>query len=221
VERKRIPPMIYPKFWFSPPGLLRKFYPEIIWKSAKKEVVVTIDDSPSDFSSKLLDILDLHKIHAMFFVKVEESVKHASVLREILSRGHKIGNHSITHRRLSTLNHDELKIEISSSKERLEDILGSGVKFFRPPYGSFNRAVLKEIKLSGQKCVMWDVLSGDYTSDLKIVKKNISRYLQSDSVTVFHDNKKSRNIFEESISFLMGQIFYLGYRVGEPAECLN
>jgi peptidoglycan/xylan/chitin deacetylase (PgdA/CDA1 family) len=114
-----------------------------------------------------------------------------------------------------------LKKEIVDSKSAIEDITGSPVVYFRPPYGAFDPFVLKAITESRQKCVMWSLLSGDYLGNRKDTEKVIRNYLNSDSIIVYHDNLKSKNTIIESLKSTIQIANEKDYKIGEPSECLS
>ena len=62
---------------------------------------LTIDDSPSEVTPRLLDVLKARDIQALFFVRgqrMEESAVHFGSIVEAIRQGHVIGNHSYAHR---------------------------------------------------------------------------------------------------------------------------
>lgn len=64
-----------------------------------KRVYLTFDDGPDNVNTPaLLDILDSYGVKATFFVIGTNVEKHPGVLREIVRRGHTIGNHTYNHR---------------------------------------------------------------------------------------------------------------------------
>ena len=81
------------------PGL--GFYLPIVssGKRGERGVALTFDDGPDpEITPRLLDLLDSHGVCATFFVTGERAARHPDIIREILSRGHSIGNHSFSHR---------------------------------------------------------------------------------------------------------------------------
>lgn len=66
----------------------------------EKTVYLTFDDGPSQYSHELMDLLEEYDVPAIFFVIGEnlELLPNAKdILNEMLSRGHYIGLHSMTH----------------------------------------------------------------------------------------------------------------------------
>jgi peptidoglycan/xylan/chitin deacetylase (PgdA/CDA1 family) len=95
------------------------------------------------------------------------------------------------------------------------------IKYFRPPYGRINFKTKKVMQITGMKCVMWNLLTYDYKSELKKVKFSIDNYLQSDSIIVLHDNIKTKSFIVDAIDYIAENAATKGYEIGEPEECLN
>jgi len=62
-------------------------------------------------------------------------------IREMASAGFEIGSHTLSHPYLTGLSDEQLKMELSDSKRRLEDIVGKEVAAFSYPYGDFDLRV--------------------------------------------------------------------------------
>jgi peptidoglycan/xylan/chitin deacetylase (PgdA/CDA1 family) len=78
-------------------------------------------------------ILDRHGAPATWYVSGQIVPLIADRLRAGAARGHEIGSHAFTHRRLPELPPAELDQEIADSKSVLEDALGQPVRGFRAP----------------------------------------------------------------------------------------
>jgi peptidoglycan/xylan/chitin deacetylase (PgdA/CDA1 family) len=69
-------------------------------------------------------------------------------IKYLLSCGHVIGAHALTHARLSAINEeDELMDEIVSSGNRLEEILGKQIDWFAYPFGDIGSINSKSLKI--------------------------------------------------------------------------
>ncbi len=62
-------------------------------------------------------------------------------IQNLVSRGHRIGSHTQTHRALTTLNSADLNYEVSDSKTKLEQITGQPINYFVTPYCDYNLTV--------------------------------------------------------------------------------
>src|SRR5690606_3445687 len=91
----------------------------------KKEVFLTFDDGPNPYSTgKILDILDKYNAKATFFVIGKRCLEHKEILKDIVIRGHMVGNHSFSH----------LTGDFNKCSEIIKDITGIEVKIIRPPF---------------------------------------------------------------------------------------
>lgn len=221
MEREGVQPVFITKFKFVPPPLIRLLYTDALWESSRSEVLLTIDDSPSADTSRVLNLLDEHRVRAAFFVNIPRSAKYKSAIREIVNRGHLVANHGMTHKKLRSVPAEVLHEQIVASKQMLEEITGKEVRYFRPPYGAFDLTTYDVIRKSGQRLVMWTLLTGDYMGDLKLSTSNVKKYLGKNSIVVMHDNSKSREVFEATLITLMQTVNKKGFILGEPEECLR
>ena len=60
---------------------------------------------------------------------------------------------------------------------------------------------------------MWDVLSYDFKKDIRsnILQRNILDNIESGSIIVFHDNKKSEKILKKNLEEILRKIREKGY----------
>ena len=84
-----------------PSGLIRKIFPGVLWKikTEKKEVWLTFDDGPNiEATPWILSVLSELNIKATFFLIGNDIKKNPELFRQILKNGHRIGNHSYSHK---------------------------------------------------------------------------------------------------------------------------
>src|SRR5208283_3266583 len=61
-------------------------------------VALTFDDGPAQPTTRqIMDLLDKYSVKATFFVSGANALSHPEIIREIIARGHTIGNHSFHH----------------------------------------------------------------------------------------------------------------------------
>ena len=134
-----------------------------------RTILFTFDDGPSRRTTpRLLDMLDELGIKAVFFVKSESfgdgnpwEREHAEIVREIVRRGHTIGNHTETHRQLPLLRNAEIEAELAVSERKIERAIGSKPRFIRPPGGALSERVEQLLGENGYTSVMWALYGGD------------------------------------------------------------
>ena len=67
-------------------------------QTGKNMVALTFDDGPAEPTTRqILDLLDNYSVKATFFVSGINALRYPEIMKDIVSRGHSIGNHSLSH----------------------------------------------------------------------------------------------------------------------------
>ena len=105
-----------------------------------RRVWLTIDDGPSDDTVAMLDLLDAHNARASFFLVGARAAARPELVREILRRGHGIGNHSQGHPQawFWALGPWRMRREIAQAQATLAGIAGTEPRWFRAVVGMAN-----------------------------------------------------------------------------------
>jgi len=135
--------------WFS-------FYLPIVSRGRKGApgVALTFDDGPDPQVTPLvLDLLDRHRAKATFFVIGAKAAEHPGLLRDILARGHTLGNHSQSHLPFLMLKgRKAIAREVAAAQAVLRQT-GMVPLAFRPPVGITNPALWRVLLDQGMFCV--------------------------------------------------------------------
>ncbi len=210
------------KYSFNPPFILKRIFNDFIWDSSVNKILLTFDDGPlPETTPIILKTLDRLNIKAIFFCVGNNSSKYPGLISEIINQKHYIGFHSSQHENINELPDAEFKLQLTEFKLMLKEKYGYSLKYFRPPYGKFNLRTNKILKEANLKNVMWSLLTYDYKNDLNLVKFAIDKYLKNDSIVVFHDSLKSKNIIVDSLEILLETMNKNGFESGDPSECLK
>ena len=185
-----------------------------------KQVWLTIDDGPSADTAAILDLLDSHRARATFFVVGERAAKHAGLVREIVRRGHTLGNHSQTHPQawFWALGPRQMRQQIEQNQATLEAITGTAPRWFRAVVGMANpfaSAPLREHRLAR---VAWSARGFDaLAADPASVVARIERGLAPGAIVLMHEGAKhGRNV--ETLALLLQRFDALGYTTVLPEE---
>lgn len=129
----------------------------------REKLAITFDDGPNPaITPKLLELLDSHGVHATFFLIGRFARECPSLVRETVSRGHLIANHTYTHPSLFWCSPARISSELSQCQEAVAEITGAPPKWFRPPYGFRNPWVVSTARGLGMVTVMWTLIPGDW-----------------------------------------------------------
>jgi peptidoglycan/xylan/chitin deacetylase (PgdA/CDA1 family) len=135
----------------------------LIAGSDVNEVALTFDDGPNDAATpQLLEVLARHGVHATFFNMGNFARQRPELTRQVVAAGHIVGNHSMSHPKLSTEPAARVRQELADCNALLEDITGAAVKYFRPPFGARRPFVLRAARELGLTPVLWNVTGHDW-----------------------------------------------------------
>lgn len=197
-----------------PPEWFRRLAPDAVFRippeerKEEKSVYLTFDDGPiPEVTPRLLDLLDEYGIKATFFMVGDNIRKYPEVYREVVSRGHAIGNHTMHH--LVGLKEDT-DFYVSDVKEAAGYMRS---KLFRPPHGWLKRSQ-KKILEKDYKIVMYDLVTRDYSKWLTAddVVRNVKRYSRPGSIIVFHDSLKSLPRLFDALPRSLDWLIEQGYK---------
>jgi peptidoglycan/xylan/chitin deacetylase (PgdA/CDA1 family) len=85
-------------------------------------------------------------------------------LRELAARGHEIGSHSLTHRRLTEAGDDELGRELRDSRELIESELGRRCRYLSYPHADQDARVRAAARQAGYEAAfvtLWPIRGSD------------------------------------------------------------
>jgi peptidoglycan-N-acetylglucosamine deacetylase len=164
----------------------------------KKQVALTFDDGPNGkYTLEILEILKTHDVKAAFFFPAKNIKRQPGIAIAVREQGHIIGNHTYDHPHLNLLSEEQILMQIEKTEKVFEEALNLKPKFFRPPYGEYNKAVEKMIREKGYKLVLWDMAC--YSMDWlnrspEIIYEISTAKVKDGSIILLHDG---RNIKED------------------------
>jgi peptidoglycan-N-acetylglucosamine deacetylase len=127
-------------------------------------MALTFDDGPNPaVTPLLLDLLDRHGAGATFFLMGRHVRAFPALAKEIAVRGHTIGNHTETHRRLVFYSQAQIRSEIDLCDGAIEGATGKKPRWMRPPFGFRGPMLESAVHASGAAgVVMWSASARDW-----------------------------------------------------------
>lgn len=168
-----------------------------------KGVSLTFDDGPDrNTTPRILDILDKHEVKGTFFLIGKKITGNEDVVRNILSRGHLIGNHSYSHdKALPTKGAKTLKEEFDRCSEVLTQLAGNLPVFVRIPFGLSTPNYYRALKGTKYIPVGWDFRTFDtmYKEKEKLKEVFVTK-VKDASIILLHDaNEITLEILDEAL----------------------
>jgi len=158
-------------------------------EAAGKAVALTFDDGPDpDVIFLLLDLLKRYEAPATFFVVGKKAECNPELIREILLRGHAIGNHSYRHDPLLMLRSRARLAEEIARTQRLLANFGIRPLVFRPPVGITNPRLPKALRELGLYCVTFSCRACDFGNRrITGLAEGILKKIHPGAILLLHD----------------------------------
>lgn len=154
-----------------------------------KQLALTYDDGPNHpHTFRLLEVLAKHNVHATFFLIGRFVRQRPDIVRDIVSAGHVVGNHTFTHPLLTLKNSAEVRTELENCRSALQDAVGEHSNLFRPPFGGRRPAVLRVARELALQPIMWNVTGYDWTAPpAEVIEQKVSSQVRGGNVILLHD----------------------------------
>lgn len=190
-------------------------------------IYLTFDDGPDPhWTPCVLDLLAAHDAIATFFLVGRRALEFPGVVRQVVSAGHEIGNHSFSHRHPWLMPESVARREVRDGAAALEDVSGRPVRMFRPPHGRLRRCMADEATLYRQALVLWHRTAIDWGPlgrHSRAIAARLDR-VRPGEVVLMHDCAVGLNHPERTVRALAGLLSGLAARglraVSYPAPVL-
>jgi peptidoglycan-N-acetylglucosamine deacetylase len=154
-----------------------------------KQLALTYDDGPNDpHTLRLLEVLTKHEVHATFFLIGRYVRQRPEIVRDLVSAGHVVGNHTFTHPLLIFKSAAEVSNELETCDRALSDAVAEHSRLFRPPFGGRRPGVLRIARRLGLEPVMWNVTGYDWNApSAEHIERKVTNRVRGGDVILLHD----------------------------------
>jgi len=196
-------------------------------RTGKNMVALTFDDGPAEPTTRqILDLLDKYSVKAAFFVSGVNALRYPEIIKDIVNRGHSVGNHSLSHNPFLMLTgFNNLYREISGAQDVLRK-MDINTRAFRPPVGIVNPKLSPILDKLGMFCVTFSCRAFDagnlHVKDLafKILKK-----VKADDIIMLHDvpprRKEDSELLLPEIEQILSGIIAKGLSIVPLADLIS
>ena len=175
--------------------------------SNKPIIALTFDDGPSKYTKQIVDLLKKYNCNATFFVLGNKVKIYKDTIKESISNGNEIGNHSYNHKWLSRLKVEDIKEQINKTQDILKKEVNYTPILLRPTYGSVNKKIRNNTNL---EIVLWNVDTLDWKikSSKKIADRSLLQ-IKDRSIILMHDTHERTY---EALKIMIPKLIAEGYQ---------
>lgn len=173
----------------------------VIRSMPDRRILVTIDDGPDPKDTPvLLDLLDRHGVKAVFFMIGEKVLAHPEFAREVIRRGHEIGNHTMTHPQATfwCAGPSRTRREIAECQRAIQQTTGVAPRWFRAPVGHRNWFTHPVAKSLGLQVMAWNRRGYDAveTDAAKVLQRLLTNLAPGDIVLTHESTPIAAQVLE-------------------------
>jgi peptidoglycan/xylan/chitin deacetylase (PgdA/CDA1 family) len=131
--------------------------------TSQPRVALTIDlESGTAPVQQMLETLREHDVQVTFFILAPWVEQHPELARQIVTDGHEIASHSVSHADFRTLSDQQIAEELAAAEQIVNDVTGASTRpFFRFPYGAHDDRTVQRVVEQGYLPIHWSVDSRD------------------------------------------------------------
>jgi probable sporulation protein (polysaccharide deacetylase family) len=205
----------------SPNVHLEDLPPSPIYKGNENKPVVTFLINVAwgnEYLPEMLKTLKKHELHTTFFLDgswVKSNPNLAMMLKE---EGHEIGNHAYSHPDMSKLTVSRIDEEIQKTNSVIKATIDVTPKWFAPPSGSYNQAVVEQAHKNSMHTVLWSVDTVDWRKPnaTEMVNRVLSK-VHNGAMILMHPTEPTAKGLEALITGIQEK----GYRIGTVSDVLS
>lgn len=182
--------IVYVLYTVVPNYVVRNLKTEVPHKlDNDRTIALTFDDGPDErYTGAVLDILEEHDVKATFFVVATRVLSAPHIVQRMVREGHEVGLHSYAHRSAWLTGPYATLKEFEKAVAVIENYTPK-IKWFRPPWGTFNLFTKQGAGRKGLNTVLWSVEAYDWrgSNDAKSISDEVLRRTGAGDIIVLHD----------------------------------
>lgn len=147
--------------------ILKKYGAYYVDESGEKVVYLTFDNGyEQGYTEGILDVLKNESVPATFFVTGHYVKSEPELVKRMVDEGHIIGNHSYHHPDFAIMSKNAIKEELETLEQAVAEVSDQkGLKYLRPPRGTFNEQSLNWSNELGYIHIFWSLAFNDWNTN--------------------------------------------------------
>lgn len=198
------------------PELLAKHGGVYIGDTSKQEIYLTFDEGyENGYTPKILDVLRDNNAKGVFFITGPYLKEHEVLVRRMVEEGHEVGNHTIHHPSLPSVDDKQLEEEILGLDRVFFEKFGKRMTYLRPPKGEYSERTLALTRKMGYCNMFWSFAYDDWHRDkvrgAGYAYDIVMRNLHNGSILLLHAVSKDN---ADALDGIIKGAAEKGYKIG-------
>ncbi|MDH7482710.1 MAG: polysaccharide deacetylase family protein [Armatimonadota bacterium] len=187
--------------------------------AGSRMVAITFDDGPNERTEETLNVLRKLGIRATFFLVGFRAEAQPELVKLIEAGGHQIENHTYSHENLANLSQKQVEMELAKGAAVIRAITGRESRFFRPPGGHANNAVLKAAARLGLTGVFWSINCTKYEGASHVIlARSVVDNVNDGAIILMHNGEPATL---SALPQIVSELRSRGYRFVTIAEMME
>ena len=188
-------------------------------QSSAPKVFLTFDDGPSVYTAQILSVLTSKGVRATFFVVGEHATQYPSYVQQESTNRMVVGDHTWDHPDLTTLPPEQVRWELESTADEIENLTGTRPTLWRAPYSLTNATVNDIASSLGLTRTGADVNSRDYSEPgTDAIISAVLDNVHNGSIVQLHDgspdDSEDRSQTAAALPTIIDELRARGYEIG-------
>lgn len=190
-------------------------------KDDSKYVAITFDEGPSSRTDEIVDILNEKGAKATFFVSGDKIADNSSAVKAIVESGNELGTNGYSDTSFTSLSASDLRSQLTSSFDAVEQAAGTRVSLVRPPYGEFSEQNWADGMDLVSAVVAWNVDSGDWLlPGAQTVVDTVVGAAGNGSIVLLTDNESTADQTIEALPKIIDALQENGFTLVTVSELI-
>lgn len=191
--------------------------------TTEKVVALTFDDGPDQpYTQQILEVLNKNEVKATFFVLGGNAKANPGLIKEMISQGHELGNHTMSHDKMKGKSVEKMTNDIHSVDVILQNLGYKKDIPFRAPCGMTSDNLKVALKKLNKEHVLFTFLPQDWTNiSAQQIYDNVMKQMRPGLIITLHDGGKRRDNTVKATQMLITTLKEQGYRFVTVSELLQ